>query len=241
LDGRADCEVQTEERVAADHRGSNERDLVMRRRMKVSITLIVVGPVLACFIGCEGHEIYIKSRRFDPVAAGRAAIAEYDSDGDGKLTGIELDRCPGLKAAINQIDPSGNQGITAETIAARVWVWLDSKLGAMALRCRLLHNGRPLPNAEVKFVPEAFLGSTPRTTTASTNKDGVAEFTKTPPKLGDVRASLSPGFYRIEITKHGEEIPAKYNTNTVLGQEIAMDAEWIAKYGNQSIEFNLEY
>ena len=31
---------------------------------------------------------------------------------------------------------------------------------------------------------------------------------------------LSPGFYRVEITKEGDNIPAKYNTATTLGLEI---------------------
>ena len=31
---------------------------------------------------------------------------------------------------------------------------------------------------------------------------------------------VPPGFYRVEITKAGEQIPAKYNTATTLGGEV---------------------
>ena len=45
-----------------------------------------------------------------------------------------------------------------------------------------------------------------------------------------------PGFYRVEITK-GNEIPAKYNTETILGQEVAADVAGISS----RLVFELEY
>ena len=47
---------------------------------------------------------------------------------------------------------------------------------------------------------------------------------------------LSPGFYRVEITKDGETIPAKYNTETTLGAEAAGGRE-----GNSGLTFDLQY
>jgi hypothetical protein len=45
---------------------------------------------------------------------------------------------------------------------------------------------------------------------------------------------VAQGFYRVEITKAGENIPAKYNTATILGGVVPEgdEGEWI---------FNLEY
>jgi hypothetical protein len=146
-----------------------------------------------------------------------------------------------VKAAVHQIDPSGNQGVTAETIAARIRVWKDSRLGALALRCRVLHNGHPLPDAEVKFEPETFLAPNVRTTIEKTGKDGVAAFTKLNSSQGSAATALGPGFYRIEITKRGVDIPAQYNTKTTLGLEIAMDADWTTQFDGKAIEFDLKY
>ena len=47
---------------------------------------------------------------------------------------------------------------------------------------------------------------------------------------------LPPGFYRVEITKDGEKIPAKYNTDTILGIEVAND--WPS---NENSNFKLQY
>jgi len=39
-----------------------------------------------------------------------------------------------------------------------------------------------------------------------------------------VPAGVPLGFYRVEVSKAGENIPAKYNTDTTFGQEVAPDA-----------------
>jgi hypothetical protein len=169
----------------------------------------------------------------DAAAAGTEAIKEFDADHDGKISGEELDKCPGLKAAIDQIDRSGKGEITAEKITARIKAWQDSRLGRMSLGCRVLHNGQALAGAEVKFVPEEFLGKILKVATGKTDANGVTMIAAQeagPP-------GVAPGFYRIEISKAGEDIPAKYNTETVLGQEVAMDAKGI----QEGITLDLKY
>ena len=39
----------------------------------------------------------------------------------------------------------------------------------------------------------------------------------------DDARGVPPGWYKVEITKTGENIAAKYNTQTILGIEIAPD------------------
>ncbi len=171
--------------------------------------------------------------KIDPRAAGAAAIKQFDANGDGKISGKELDKCPGLKAAIDQVDRNGDGTITAEEIAARIKAWQDSKLGRMSLGCRVTHNGKPLAGAEVKFVPEKFLGDNLKIATGKTNAAGVTMITATNGRFPGV----PPGFYRVEITKPGEKIPAKYNTQTILGQEVALDAQGI----REGIRLDLKY
>jgi hypothetical protein len=174
----------------------------------------------------------------DAQEAGAEAIKQFDANHDGKLSGEELDKCPGLKAAIEKVDQSGKGEITADDIAARIMAWQDTKLARMTVSCMVLHDGKPLVGAKVKFVSEKFLGKNVKAATGTTDKNGIAMLSiktagpRDPP-------GVAPGFYRVEITKTGEQIPAKYNSATIFGQEIARDAKGIQDM--KGIKFNLKY
>ena len=58
-----------------------------------------------------------------------------------------------------------------------------------------------------------------------------------PPTAPTSPPGLSPGFYRVQVTKAGEKIPAKYNQKTIFGQEVAIDAEGV----RNGINFDLDY
>ena len=109
-----------------------------------------------------------------PRAAGKKAVEQYDANKDGVIDEKELDESPALKAAIAQIDPSNKKAIKAEMIAARIKAWQDSKLGRMSIACAALHNGKPLVGADVKFVPEKFLGENMKAASGRTDQNGVA-------------------------------------------------------------------
>jgi hypothetical protein len=144
----------------------------------------------------------------------------YDSNHDGFLDGKELDKVPGLKAALNQVDTDRDGKISKQEIADRIKLWADSRAGRVSFRLRVKHNGKPLSGARVMLVPEKFLGGALQPGSGTTNEEGTAVIfsaSAASPKL----SGLSPGFYRIEITKDGEKIPARYNTETTLGAEAA--------------------
>ncbi len=159
----------------------------------------------------------------------------FDADKDGKIDGAELDKCPGLKAALSKVDPS-NQGVTADMITARIEAWQKSKLGRMSLSCRVTHNGQPLAGADVNFVPEKFLGTNIQVAKGKTDTNGMAMLSVPTKGQGDP-PGVAPGFYRVEITEPGANVPAKYNTETTLGQEVALDAKGI----QEGINFDLKY
>jgi hypothetical protein len=144
----------------------------------------------------------------------------FDTNKDGKLSGAELDQCASLKGAVARIDTTGQGAITAEMIADRIRTWQETKIGRISFSCIVVHNGQPLVGAEVKLIPEKFLGSAIQEAKGTTDTQGKAVITieSTDPSM---RPGLALGFYRVEITKAGENIPAKYNTTTILGQEIA--------------------
>jgi hypothetical protein len=196
----------------------------------------IVVLSLAIAAGCSRGPGRLYPPPINASSAGSEAIAMYDANKDGKISGPELANCPALKAAMAQIDKAGEGAITARMIADRIEDWKRSKLARIPVSCIVRHNGRPLPDAEVRFVPEKFLGENVRTAQGKTDASGVAmisvETTDRSDPLG-----VPPGLYRIQIIKAGEAIPAKYNTTTVLGQEVASDAAGI----RDGIEFNLAY
>jgi hypothetical protein len=181
----------------------------------------------------------INAPAFDPAAAAAKAMEFYDANKDGKISGEELDKAPGLKAALKVMRTDMEKGITADQISLRVQKWIDSRIGRTSLHCMVTHNGQPLAGATVKFVPEKFL-SDALTETASgvTNQNGMAMLSvPVQPGPDALPPGLAPGIYRVEITKDGENIPAKYNTETVLGQEISLDNLDM----QMGIKYNLKY
>jgi hypothetical protein len=158
--------------------------------------------------------------KIDPVAAGKQAIEKFDVNKDGKISGDELDQVPSLKISLPD---KVAQGITAEDIATRIRQWQETKVGLIgSVSCLVVRGGKPVEGAEVKFVPEAFLGPNMPTCLGTTGFDGNALMSKPVPSPDDL-PGVPPGVYRVEITKPGEDIPAKFNSQTIYGVEIAPD------------------
>ena len=181
---------------------------------------------ICVLIGCSRGPSRVHPPSINASSAGAEAVEIYDADKDGKIGGAELEKSPPLKYASSRIDLDGDGAITAYEITARIKVWQDSKIGRMPLSCTVMRNGRPLADAEVRFVPEEFLGKNIKTVTGVSNSNGSAMLKVETTDDSDP-PGVPPGLYRIEITKTGENIPAKYNTETMLGQEVALDATGI--------------
>lgn len=208
---------------------SVEREASMRYQVFHLRNLILVLSAFAG-AGCSQQPARIAPPDIDPEAAGALAIEMFDPDHNG-IRGAELEKCPGLKAAAAIIDPQ-QQGITAEGVSARIKQWQATQLGRIQVVCMVLRNGQPLSGAEIKFVPEPFLGENVPSASGTTDLDGTAVVTisdQNPP-------GVAPGFYRVEITKPGLAIPSHYNSETTVGQEIAQDAK-----GLLGMRFNLKF
>jgi hypothetical protein len=78
-----------------------------------------------------------------------------------------------------------------------------------------------LEGATVTYEPEPFLGSSYHSHQGQTNVAGIAELD---PELKEYPGDIYVGLYRVRISKkvNGKEtIPARYNTETELGREVA--------------------
>ncbi len=166
--------------------------------------------------------------------AGSAAVAEYDTNKDGKISGAELAKSASLQAAIEQIDTNADKAITADEIDARIGQWREQKVALMPVSCKVLLNGTPVENAKVTFQPEAFLGGQLHPATGETDADGVAKIKLAPEHVKDAKFDgfVPTGFYKISVEVGGK----RYATGPRTGCEVSGNAVW-AREGLVVAEF----
>jgi hypothetical protein len=221
----------------------------MKKQIRFRLGFGLVGLAVLTVAGCGPASVRPSAIASD---AGAQAVAKYDANKDGVLDYKELAKAPGLRAAVGTIKklakprhPAPPESelqsakISAAEIDARINEWKARGTGRITVMCRVVKKatGQPIPDAEVKFVPEDFLGAALLVGNGTTDAKGYAKVSQASRGKGDPNIGVCPGFYRVEITKGGE-IPAKYNTATILGQEVAMDAVGISTGG---IVFELSY
>ena len=178
--------------------------------------------------GCSSQSTWIEPPSVDAATSAAKAIELYDTDGDGKLNEAELEKAPGLKAAAKMVDLD-NDGLVSESeISERILNWQATKAGLMSFPCTVTLNGQPLEGATVTFEPESFLGDSMQTAVTLTSPDGMGSpsIPKENRPSPQTPSGLQLGFYRVQVSKivNGKEtIPAKYNTETILGQQATGD------------------
>jgi EF hand domain-containing protein len=190
---------------------------------------------VALTTGCNSGPARLQPPGIDADDAAAEALEMYDSDGDGLIAGAELTKANGLQAAMKTLDTDGDGKVSALEIAARIRSWQASKAGISSILCYVTLDGKPLEGATVTFEPESFLGEEVQTAIGPTNFNGVAApyIPKEKRPTPDMPPGLQLGFYRVKVSKvvNGQEtIPAKYNAETILGQQVANDDPAILRH-----------
>lgn len=172
--------------------------------------------VLGAIVGCGRAEI--EAPFVNAGSAASAAIKQYDKNGDGELSAEELEKAPGIKAALETSDANRDGALSKSEIKNRVQAIVGERVAVLDFFCRVSLDGNPLEGATIKAMPEPCLGETFKTATGITNKEGLAGLS-----MGNQAISgMQCGLFRIEITHPTIQIPARYNTESELGVEIAM-------------------
>lgn len=176
---------------------------------------------------CSSAPTRLAAPSFNSGAAGVAAVAAYDKNSNGKIELVEMS--PALKVCVkdkssgNPHDVDGDGALNAAEITARIDSYLQDRIGLTIAPCVITLDKNPLSGATVTFVPEPFLADTIQPASGTTDSAGMVV-----PKV-EGKTGLLPGLYKIEISKKDasgkETLPAKYNTQTELGREIAQGIE----------------
>lgn len=173
-------------------------------------------------LGCNGTPAGITRPKFDPAGSTARALKEFDANGDQKLNKDELQKCPGLLAAIGKFDQDRDGTISAGELETNLREIEKQGAGLVAMTCDVRRGGQPIEGATVKFIPEGFLAGAVNTATGVTGPDGSATPSVADDDLpqeirGKVRGVPS-GVFRVEVTHPSISIPAKFNTETTVGR-----------------------
>jgi hypothetical protein len=202
------------------------------RLFRVQLTpLLPIVSLLAT--SCSRGPARIEQPGIDPSSSGRLAMEQYDADGDGKVAGAELDKSPPLKTALARLDTDGDEGVSADEVAARVNAWKEMRTGLTSVRTHVNLDGQPLAGALITLEPESFLGDNIKPARGTTNIFGDISPCIAPEDLPDptLPGGAHFGLYRVRISKlvNGKEtLPARYNSETTLGLEVSYDEAGLA-------------
>ena len=129
----------------------------------------------------------------------------------------------GILGQLEAYDQDKDERVSAPEIAARIKQWQVRGTGLRPFSCGVSFQGRPLVGAEVRLVPEAFLGNDVKTASGTTADFGRAPVRIAPEKLPEDQKDIPGvqlGIYKVQITHPTVKLPARFNTETTLGVEI---------------------
>lgn len=172
--------------------------------------------------GCSRGPIAVHVPDVDPADASEQAMELYDTDHNGSLSDQELANCPGIQRHQQLYDKDGNGAISREEIEEQLRQLLSSRVGVTTLRIDVRMKGRPLAGAQIKLVPEKYLGEDVKVAYGTTNARGTARMDiRDADSLSSEQGLLGVhyGTYKVEVTHPEVSIPEKYNTQTTLGYE----------------------
>ncbi len=194
----------------------------MRHQIKVEKRLaLIMSALIVLASGCSRGPGRIKPPDVDADSAADAAFQQLDANQDGQLNDDELKAAPGLAAVKTTYDQDHNGTLARNEVAQGIRRWTEGSSGAVAVSYVVQLDGRALPTAQVRAVPEPFLGDAVKPATGAEGYLAVAPQDR-PPNAPNLPLML-PGLYRIEITHPSIAIPAKYNAKTTLGLEVSSD------------------
>lgn len=180
-----------------------------------------VSANVVCFVavvlGCNRHPPTLEPPKWEPEKMSAAAMEQADKNKDGKLNAGEQATLPGLKAGLRDVDADKDRMISAAELTERLRLYQQMQTAFRAKSMIFNYQGRPLVGATVKLIPESFLKDVVEPAEGKTDESGMVM----PEAVGSGFGAVRLGYYRIQVESDTVKLPAKYNTNTSLGIEVA--------------------
>lgn len=200
---------------------------MIRTKKNCSMRRLSTGAMLVLLCGCSTGPGSIAPPDVDASAAAAAAIEEFDRNDDSALDSKELANCPALAYALPRYDSDGDRVLSNSEIEAGIVRWKATAVGAKLVPFAIQMDGRALAGAQVKLVPEKFLDGAVKPATGESGAGGTGYLDMAAEDRPDNAPDMpivQPGLYRVEITHPSRQIPARYNSSTTLGLEVARDS-----------------
>jgi hypothetical protein len=179
--------------------------------------VVAIGMGVLHAIGCGNHPPAPRLPSLSPSGAAAAAIKQLDQNGDGSIGGEELGASGSLSEVKNQFDNDSDGQLNSEELENGFKQLFGQGVTLTSVRCFVRLNSRPLPDATIRLIPEKFLDENYETATGITDEIGGADVVASY-QSGDRQIdAIATGLYRVEITSDRVKLPAKYNTESVLG------------------------
>ena len=185
--------------------------------------LATVGLVIWAISGCVKPQGGSVPPTLHAHRSATFAIAELDANADGLVDRSEARKCPALAQAFEKYDENRDGNLSHAEIAKRLRTFARGRLATASVTFQVFLEDAPLVGAEVLMEPERFLDCDIKPAEGLTDVTGVAS-----PRTAELgTAGVYCGLYRLRISwkdaQGREQLPARYNTETELGQEVAPD------------------
>lgn len=189
----------------------------------------------AAWGGCSGEPTALTPIALNGQTVATQVMAAEDDNSDGQLVRDELPPESALARAFEAFDANSDQQVSAAEIQERIDRWNQMNVALTAVNCRVTLDDKPLEGATVVFEPEGYMGSQLVAGQGETSAAGMAVVSVPPDTPGvDGVTGMYCGHYRVRITHPTVAIPARFGSESTMGQEVAPDGN-----GQEQIEFAL--
>jgi|688.fasta_scaffold00251_37 hypothetical protein len=176
--------------------------------------------LVSLMLGCGGGPPAPKVPKIDAAASATAAMADYDTNKDGFIDQAELKNAPSLKEAEKVIDSNSDGKLSRDEIEQRLNKYSAQGMALISFSCSVTMDGAKKDGIEVEMVPERFMLGIIKIGKGNTDANGMVRFKQE----GQEFEGVAPGFYKIKLINDGSlSLPARFNENTAIGKEIALD------------------
>ncbi|RIK85063.1 MAG: hypothetical protein DCC67_04515 [Planctomycetota bacterium] len=157
-------------------------------------------------------------------------MTSLDKNSDARIDGDEIKGSPGLAAGVRSADANGDGNLSADELEAQFTKYRDQRVGLQRAAFQLVYKGKPVPNAEVRFIPEPYLEGVVTPASGTTDIDGVV----LPHVDGEQLPGMQLGYYRVQVISSTVNVPEKYSSaDSPLGADVSLvDA---TSYGMNSV------